>query len=84
MCVTAAVVQCRHNTMANGMLLGGLACIGCAVTPAGPGRAVLAAVGKFGISGSFGIASVYTRCGAAECGRAGIHTYRSPGVEKGR
>lgn len=52
----------RHNTMASGMLLGGLACIGCAVTPSATGRAALAAVGKFGIAGSFAIASIYTRC----------------------
>uniref|UniRef100_A0A383VW07 Major facilitator superfamily (MFS) profile domain-containing protein n=1 Tax=Tetradesmus obliquus TaxID=3088 RepID=A0A383VW07_TETOB len=50
----------RHNTMASGMLLGGLACIGCAVTPSATGRAALAAVGKFGIAGSFAIASIYT------------------------
>lgn len=51
----------RHNTMAAGMLLGGLACIGCAVTPSATGRAALAAVGKFGIAGSFAIASIFTR-----------------------
>ena len=50
----------RHNIMAGGLLLGGAACIGCAFTPAGTGQALLAAAGKFGIAGSFGIASIYT------------------------
>lgn len=59
--VIAFLCICRHNTMAAGMLLGGVACIGCAVTPGGAGQAVLAAVGKFGIAGSFAIASIYTR-----------------------
>jgi OCT family organic cation transporter-like MFS transporter 4/5 len=47
--------------MAAGMLLGGLACIACGLTPAGSSQTVLAAVGKFGIAGSFAIASIYTR-----------------------
>lgn len=47
--------------MAGGLLLGGAACLGCAFAPAGTGKSVLAAVGKFGISASFGTASVYTR-----------------------
>jgi OCT family organic cation transporter-like MFS transporter 4/5 len=50
----------RHNIMAGGMLLGGAACIGCAFTPPGAGQALLAACGKFGIAGSFAIASIYT------------------------
>jgi MFS transporter, OCT family, solute carrier family 22 (organic cation transporter), member 4/5 len=49
----------RHDTMAGGMLLGGGALLGCAFAPAG-GRVALAAVGKFGVSGAFAIASVYT------------------------
>ena len=47
--------------MASGMLLGGVGCIGCAVSPAGASQTVLAAVGKFGIAASFAIASIYTR-----------------------
>jgi OCT family organic cation transporter-like MFS transporter 4/5 len=47
--------------MAAGMLLGGLACIGCGLTPTGAGQTVLAAAGKFGIAGSFAIAGMYTR-----------------------
>jgi OCT family organic cation transporter-like MFS transporter 4/5 len=50
----------RHNIMAGGMLLGGAACLGCGLIPSGPGQAGLAAVGKFGIAGSFAIASIYT------------------------
>jgi OCT family organic cation transporter-like MFS transporter 4/5 len=47
--------------MAAGMLLGGAACIACAVSPTGAGQTILAAVGKFGIAASFAIASIYTR-----------------------
>lgn len=55
-------VICRHNTMAAGTLLGGAACIGCAMSPAGASQTVLASIGKFGIAASFAIASIYTRC----------------------
>ncbi|KAF8065845.1 OCT4 [Scenedesmus sp. PABB004] len=55
----------RHNTMAAGMLLGGVACVTCGAVRGGAARAALAAVAKFGIAGSFGIAGVYTRRGAA-------------------
>eukprot|EP00879_Flechtneria_rotunda_P022366 GHRR01023600.1.p1 GENE.GHRR01023600.1~~GHRR01023600.1.p1 ORF type:complete len:147 (+),score=50.07 GHRR01023600.1:265-705(+) len=50
----------RHNTMAIGMLLGGAGCIGCGIIPGSIGKQVLAAVGKFGISGSFAVAGIYT------------------------
>lgn len=47
--------------MAGGLIMGGAACLACAFAPAGTAKAVLAAVGKFGIAASFGTASVYTR-----------------------
>jgi MFS family permease len=50
----------RHNTMGAAMLLGGVACVGCALTPAGPRQTVLAALGKFAVAGAFAIASIYT------------------------
>jgi OCT family organic cation transporter-like MFS transporter 4/5 len=50
----------RHNTMAAMLLAGGGACAGCAFVPAGGARVGLAAVGKFGISGAFSVASIYT------------------------
>lgn len=50
----------RHNTMAAGMLLGGLSCIICAFVPPGIAQSVTAAFGKFGCAGAFGIASIFT------------------------
>ncbi|GIL63031.1 hypothetical protein Vafri_17184 [Volvox africanus] len=50
----------RHNTMAAGMLLGGVACLGCAFAPAGVVSALMAAVGKFGCAGAFTVASIFT------------------------
>lgn len=47
--------------MAAGMLLGGAACVGCAMSPTGASQTVLAAIAKFGIAASFAIASIYTR-----------------------
>eukprot|EP00201_Polytomella_parva_P022882 CAMPEP_0175043076 /NCGR_PEP_ID=MMETSP0052_2-20121109/2958_1 /TAXON_ID=51329 ORGANISM="Polytomella parva, Strain SAG 63-3" /NCGR_SAMPLE_ID=MMETSP0052_2 /ASSEMBLY_ACC=CAM_ASM_000194 /LENGTH=596 /DNA_ID=CAMNT_0016306039 /DNA_START=194 /DNA_END=1981 /DNA_ORIENTATION=+ len=50
----------RHNTMAGGMLLGGLSCVICSIVPAGNGQAILASIGKFGCSAAFTVASIYT------------------------
>ncbi|KAG2484872.1 hypothetical protein HYH03_016357 [Edaphochlamys debaryana] len=50
----------RHNTMAAGMLLGGVACLACAFAPQGAASALLAAIGKFGCAGAFTIASIFT------------------------
>lgn len=50
----------RHNTMGGCTLLGGAACVGCAFVPAGPAQMGLASIGKFGISGAFAIATIYT------------------------
>lgn len=41
----------RHNLVALGQLLGGGACVACAMVSDGALRAVLAGVGKFGCSG---------------------------------
>ncbi len=50
----------RHNSLAAGMLLGGVACLICSFCPPGIGQAIFAAVGKFGCAGAFTIASIYT------------------------
>jgi len=50
----------RHNTMAAGMLLGGLSCLACSFCPPGAGQSILAAVGKFGCAGAFTVASIFT------------------------
>lgn len=41
----------RHNIVALGQLLGGSACVACAMVSVGAMQAVLAAIGKFGCSG---------------------------------
>ncbi len=41
----------RHNIVALGQLLGGGACVACAMVSGGITQAVLAGVGKFGCSG---------------------------------
>ncbi|XP_072020812.1 organic cation transporter protein-like [Amphiura filiformis] len=53
----------RRPIICISMLLGGSACILTTVLPIGVGRTVVAMVGKFGISSSFGIIYIY----AAEC-----------------
>lgn len=44
----------RHNLLAFGQLLGGGACIGCALVNDGIAQAILAGIGKFGCSGEVG------------------------------
>lgn len=44
----------RHNLLAFGQLLGGGACIGCALVNDGTTQAILAGIGKFGCSGEVG------------------------------
>jgi hypothetical protein len=41
----------RHNILAAGQLLGGAACLACALVAAGTSQAVLAGIGKLGCSG---------------------------------
>jgi MFS family permease len=41
----------RHNIVALGQLLGGGACVACAMVSGGTTQAVMAAIGKFGCSG---------------------------------
>lgn len=41
----------RHNIVALGQLLGGGACLACAMVTGGTTQAVLAGIGKFGCSG---------------------------------
>jgi hypothetical protein len=41
----------RHNIVALGQLLGGGACLACAMVSGGTTQAVLAGIGKFGCSG---------------------------------
>jgi MFS family permease len=41
----------RHNIVALGQLLGGGACLACAMVTGGITQAVLAGIGKFGCSG---------------------------------
>jgi len=50
----------RHNSLALGMLLGGVACLICSFCPAGILQAMFAGLGKFGCAGAFTIASIYT------------------------
>ncbi len=54
----------RHNLLAFGQLLGGGACIGCAlVSGGGITQAVLAGIGKFGASGGwFCVGSAWPCC----------------------
>ncbi len=49
----------RHNTLAAGMLLGGVACLICSFSKGGA-QAFFAAVGKLGVAGAFTVASIYT------------------------
>lgn len=45
----------RHNIVALGQLLGGAACVACAMVSGGTTQAVLAGIGKFGCSGGLSL-----------------------------
>jgi MFS family permease len=47
----------RHNCVSLGQLLGGGACLACAMVRGGTTQAALAAVGKFGCAGAVGCAA---------------------------
>jgi hypothetical protein len=57
----------RHNIVGLGQLLGGGACLACAMVSGGTTQAVLAGIGKFGCSGVATCVwtSMYMDCGAA-------------------
>uniref|UniRef100_A0A383VWQ0 Major facilitator superfamily (MFS) profile domain-containing protein n=1 Tax=Tetradesmus obliquus TaxID=3088 RepID=A0A383VWQ0_TETOB len=50
----------RHNVVSIGLLLGGGACLACAVVPGTTVVAALAAIGKFGCSASQSVICIYT------------------------
>jgi hypothetical protein len=48
----------RHNTHAFGQLLGGCACLACAMVSGGTSQTVLAGIGKLGSSSQYNIAAL--------------------------
>lgn len=58
----------RHNLVSVSMLLGGAACLACANSTGQTETAVLAAIGKFGISGVLAVVSRTPIC-ASNLGR---------------
>jgi hypothetical protein len=65
----------RHNLLAFGQLLGGGACIGCALVNDGTAQAILAGIGKFACSGEMGrlaVLIVMIHCLDSEVGRLAV------------
>ena len=56
----------RHNSLAIGILVGGISCLICSFCPPGAAQVFFATAGKFGCAGAFTIAAIFTS-GACAC-----------------